>query len=439
MAPARPALALFTLFAGLVAAPRPALAGAAPAPAASLIASPEEGWPQFRGPRRDGISDERGLLPEWPADGPPLVATLTGLGKGFSSPVITGGRIFLTGDFGAETRILAFDLTGRPLWSAVNGAAWLNQYQGARGTVAVRGGRLYHQNAHGRVVCLDAATGRELWAVDLLQRFKGENITWGLSDCLLVDDRLVYTSPGGREASLVALDRETGAVRWQSPPQFLAESPDTPEGAGYAAPILVRFGERRLLVGNTQRHLYCVDADTGEVQWRRERKTPYSVIAMMPVLVGDAIFAPAPMSGAAGLHRLVPPATPAGKVGVTDVWSAQLDTCQGGVVHAGGRLFGSHYPKGRGWTALDARTGETLYNAPEFAKGSLLHADDRLYVLTEDGWALLVDPAAPAFALQGRFRFVTAKDRDAWAHPVIWDGQLFLRYHNTMEIRRIRK
>jgi hypothetical protein len=114
MAPARPALALFTLFAGLVAAPRPALAGAAPAPAATLIASPEEGWPQFRGPRRDGISDERGLLPEWPADGPPLVATLTGLGKGFSSPVITGGRIFLTGDFGAETRILAFDLTGQP-------------------------------------------------------------------------------------------------------------------------------------------------------------------------------------------------------------------------------------------------------------------------------------------------------------------------------------
>ena len=141
MVPARPALALFALLAGLVVPARPALAGAAPAPAAALIPSAEEGWPQFRGPRRDGISDERGLLPEWPAEGPPLVATVTGLGKGFSSPVITGGRIFLTGDFGAETRILAFDLTGRPLWSAVNGAAWLNQYQGARGTVAVRGGR----------------------------------------------------------------------------------------------------------------------------------------------------------------------------------------------------------------------------------------------------------------------------------------------------------
>ncbi|MBM3865451.1 MAG: hypothetical protein FJ381_06080, partial [Verrucomicrobia bacterium] len=162
MAPARSALAQAALLAGLLTLPPPARAGAAPAPAATLIASPEEGWPQFRGPRRDGISDERGLLPEWPAGGPPLVATVTGLGKGFSSPVISGGRMFLTGDFGAESRILAFDLTGRPLWSVANGGSWLNQYQGARGTVAIRGGRLYHQNAHGRVVCLEAATGREL-------------------------------------------------------------------------------------------------------------------------------------------------------------------------------------------------------------------------------------------------------------------------------------
>lgn len=428
-----PLSVLALLCAGAVRAP-----AASSAPVASLIASPEPGWPQFRGPRRDGVSDERGLLPEWPADGPPVLATVSGLGKGFSSPVITGGRIFLTGDFGAEVRVLAFDLAGRPLWSAVNGEAWLNQYQGARGSVAVRHGAVYHQNAHGRLVCLDAATGRERWSVNLLETFRGENLTWGLSDCLLVDDRFVYAAPGGREALLVALDAATGEVRWRSAPRFLAEKPDTPESAGYAAPILVRFGDRRLLLGSTQRHLYCVDADTGRPQWTRERKTPYSVIAMMPVLVGDAVFSTAPMSGPGRLHRLVAPPGPGEPVGVEDGWSAVLDTCQGGVVHAGGRLFGSHYGRGRGWSALDARTGETLYEAPEFAKGSLLHADGRLYVLTEDGWALLVDPESPRFEVKGRFRFVTARDRDAWAHPVVLDGRLYLRYHDRMEIRDVR-
>ena len=126
---------------------------------AELVASAEPGWPQFRGPRRDGVSDERGLLGAWPEGGLRLLWKAEGLGKGFSSPVIAGGRLFITGDFGEEVRVLAFDLEGKPLWSARNGDAWLNQYQGARASVAARAGRVYHQNAHGRVVCLDRHWG----------------------------------------------------------------------------------------------------------------------------------------------------------------------------------------------------------------------------------------------------------------------------------------
>ncbi|MBM3855298.1 MAG: hypothetical protein FJ399_19440, partial [Verrucomicrobia bacterium] len=136
--------------------------------APELIASPEAGWPQFRGPRRDGISDERGLLPSWPEGGPRRIWSAAGLGRGFSSPTIAGGRLFITGEFGEELRVLALDLDGRLLWRARNGSAWLNQYPGARAAVTVVAGRLYHENAHGRVACLEAATGRELWAVDLL-------------------------------------------------------------------------------------------------------------------------------------------------------------------------------------------------------------------------------------------------------------------------------
>jgi outer membrane protein assembly factor BamB len=150
---------------------------------ASLIASPETGWPQFRGPRRDGISDDRGLLQSWPEGGPKLLWSARGAGRGFSSPIIADGRVYVTGDFGEEMRILAYDLRGKLLWQTRNGDAWLNQYQGARASVTFSGGQVYHQNAHGRVVCLEAASGREVWRVDVLARFRAENITWGLSEC----------------------------------------------------------------------------------------------------------------------------------------------------------------------------------------------------------------------------------------------------------------
>ena len=405
---------------------------------ATLIASAEPGWPQFRGPRRDGISDERGLLQAWPAGGPRLLWSAAGLGRGFSSPVIAGGRLFLTGDFGDECRVLALDLQGRLLWSAANGASWLNQYPGARASVACRAGRIYHENAHGRVACFDAVDGKELWSVELLARFGGENITWGLADCLLVDEHTVFAAPGGRDALLVALDKETGAVRWRSEPLFDAEEKGVPETASYVSPILVRFAGHRLLLGCSRRHLYCADADTGKIQWTRRRATAYSVLAMMPVLVGDAVFMSAPHGPPGRLYRLVAPVRPDWAVGVEDLWTTKLDSCQGGVVQVEGRLFGAYYPARQGWVALDGATGQVLFEAPELVKGAAMYADNRLYALGEDGWMLLLQPAATRFEVMGRFKVPHLRGRDAWAHPVILDGRLYLRYHDALYCHDVR-
>ena len=357
-------------------------------------------------------------------------------GRGFSSTIIGGGRLYVTGDFDAEMRILAYDLAGKPLWSARNGDAWLNQYQGARTSVTYRDGRLYHENAHGRIVCLDAATGRELWAVDLAQRFGAENITWGFSECLLVDDQAVYATAGGREAMLVALDPRTGELRWKIPQA--GPAPEQRESATYAAPILVTFAGRRLVIGCTQRQLYCADADTGVLQWTRPRATRYSVLAVSPVLVGDAVFMTAPIGPPGQLHRLVAPRGIGEPVGVEDGWTTALDTCQGGVVYRDGRLYGSTYPRRGSWQALDARTGALLYESTEFLKGTTMWADGRLYTLAEDGWMALLEPTEKEFAVRGRFRLAVARDRDAWAHPVIHDGRLYLRHHDTVSCYDVR-
>jgi hypothetical protein len=153
---------------------------------------------------------------------------------------------------------------------------------------------------------------------------------------------------------------------------------------------------------------------------------------MSPVLVGDAVFMTAPFGPPGALHRLVAPQQPAGRVGVEDVWTTELDTAQGGVVHVGGRLYGSYYPRGRGWAALDAATGAVLYRAADIIKGAPLYADHRLYTLSEDGWMLLLNPTETEFEVKGRFRLATGRDRDAWVHPVIFDGRMYLRYHDTV-------
>jgi outer membrane protein assembly factor BamB len=400
--------------------------------AAELIASTESPWPQFRGPRRDGVSDERGLLQAWPEGGPKLLWSAKGAGRGFSSPIFGGDRFFVTGDFDGDLHVLAFDLHGKPVWRAKNGAGWLNQYPGARASVTFSNGRVYQESAHGRLACFDAVAGKEIWSVDLLARYGGENITWGLSECVVVDERAVYACAGGRDALMVAFDKMTGAELWRSAPLFHGDDSKTVDNAGYAAPILVRFAGRRLLIGASQRHLFCVDADTGKLQWARARPTSYSVLAMTPVLIGDGVFMTAPFGPPGALHRLVAPATKDAVVGVEDTWTTSLDAAQNGVVYADGKLFGSFYPRRGGWAALDATNGETLAEAPDIVKGCAVYADGRLYALCEDGTMLLLSIAGKEFVTHGKFKLTTGRDRDAWAHPVIVERKLYLRYHDTV-------
>lgn len=404
-------------------------------PRARIVASKEHGWPQFRGPTRDGISTERNLRQTWPTNGPSLLWSAKNFGRGFSSPIIANDRLYFTGDVGNDLKIFAVDLTGQPVWTVTNGMAWNRDYPGARSSVTFSEGRLYHQNAHGRLVCLDANTGQEQWAVNLLEEFGGDNITWGLSECVLVDDRAVYVTPGGRKALVAALDKKSGKVIWTTDSWPSSLDASKPDAASYASPILVKFGERRLLVGCSSRNLYCIDAASGKMQFTRPMPTSYSVLAAMPALVGDSIFMTAPHGKGGVLYRLTAGET----IGAEELWRSPLDTCQGGVILHEGKLIGSFYPGRKGWAAIDIKNGEILYQQPDFIKGAAVFADNRLYVLSEDGWMRLLEPSVSQFNVHGQFQLVKATGNDAWAHPVIWNGRLYLRYHETLYCYDIRQ
>ena len=416
----------------------PSLSAASP----QLVASPEPGWPQWRGPRRDAISTETGLLKTWPSGGPKLLWKTNGLGRGYASPIITGGRMFVAGDAGDHCIIFSLDTAGRHVWQATNGASWKGPYIGARASCAYRDGRLYHLNAQGRAACWEAASGKELWSVNVKERFGGKINTWGYSECLLVDDGRVIVTPGGTNALMVALDAKTGATVWTTPPlllgpsenparQQVAEPAGEADSASYASPILFTLEGRPQLVNCSMRHVFGVDARTGALLWTRPLQTRYLVIASTPVLVQDAVFATAPDTEQATLYRFQ---NTAAGLSVTNLWTTKLDTCSGGLISIGDSIFGAWYRQhgGRGFGCLDSRTGEVKYFTKDLAKGSLLYADGLLYCLSDEGEMALLKPTPTGFEFAGRFQFVKEPNKDVWAHPVILDHKLYLRWQDTL-------
>jgi outer membrane protein assembly factor BamB len=392
-----------------------------------LIASPEPDWPQWRGPRRDGISDEKGLLQSWPDGGPKLVWKIDGMGKGWSSPIIVGKRIYITGDVGDDLVIFALDLSGKVQWKVKNGRAWKGPYAGARACCVFSEGRLYNMNAYGRVACLDAESGQELWAVNILDRFDGRNITWALSECLLVDGRNLIVTPGGKKALMAALDKQTSRTIW-------ATEPLGDDCTSHCSPILFRYAGRRLISSCSSAHGFGVDADTGKLLWTVPLRNPDGVNVSTPVYGSGCVYYVTPYAELGRAYRLVAN----GQSFIAEhLWTCPLDTVTGGAVLVGSAtgnstLFAAGYRDSKWWFGIDWQTGRTKYELKDFTTGSAIYADGRLYCLDEQGKVGLLKPDPDGLHVVGRFALVDKKVHDAWTHPVLLDGRLYLRYHDTL-------
>ena len=387
-----------------------------------LIASQEPDWPQWRGPRRDGISNEKGLLPNWPEGRPKLLWKTGGLGTGWSSPIIVGERLYITGDIGNDLVIFALDLDGTVQWRAKNGRAWKGPYPGARACCAFSQGRLYNMNSRGRVACLDAATGRELWAVDILERFEGKNITWALSECLLVDGEHLIVTPGGRKALMAALDKRTRETIWTTAPLGDDET-------SHCSPILFRHAGRRLITNCSSAHGFGVDADTGELLWTVPLSNPFGTNVSTPICGDGRVFYVTPYAEMGRAYHL---RADGRDIIAEHLWTCPLDTVTGCGVLVDGTLFAAGYKTSKWWFGVDWQTGKTKYEFKDLTTGAAIYADGRLYCLDESGTAALLKPGPGGLEMMGRFRLVSERIHDAWAHPVLLNGRLYLRYHDTL-------
>ena len=234
---------------------------------------------------------------------------------------------------------------------------------------------------------------------------------------------------------MAALDKRDGKTIWSTKPVVSDSPPHDIDAATYASPSLIEVDGLRLIVGCSSRHTFGVDAESGRLLWKRPIPTRFQVIGITPALCGVGVFVTAPDSPGGKLYRLL---VNGSDMRVEEAWTADLDTCHGGVLFLDGLLFGSWYRHYNGWGAVDIRTGETLYRTRELAMGSAIHADGRFYCLSQEGVMALVEADRKGLRIVSRFELAKARRKDAWTHPVILEGRLYLRYHERLQCHDIR-
>ncbi len=394
------------------------------------ISAEAPGWPRFHGPNGDNHSPATGLLKKWPDEGAKLIWTAKGIGHGFAGVTIADGRIYTAGEFNDDTLITALDLDGHVQWQAENGQGRATASPaGARCTPTIDGDRLYHENAGGQLVCLEAKTGNRLWSLSLGTEFQGKGGGYDQSESPLIDGDRVICCPGGATA-MVALDKNTGKTVWRSP--------SVGEPAGYTSPILVCYRGLRMILAVSQFQLIGVNADTGELLWqfKHYKSGPYCICAM-PVYHDGQVFLTAGYGKGSVLLQIK---VEGRNASVEPAWqSTDLDNRQGGVILLDGYLYGvADRNSNAKWICLDWKTGKTMYAERGLGQGSLTYADGMLYVLSERGKVGMVRATPTSHDVTSTFEIPQGGDGPVWAHPVVCGGRLYVRHGDFLYVYNLR-
>jgi outer membrane protein assembly factor BamB len=397
------------------------------------LKSHADDWPQWRGPRRDGISTETGLLPQWPEDGPKLlwdskkVNGGLGVGRGYSSVAVAKGRIFTLGDRKKDGFVFALDeVTGKQLWATRIAPG---QGDGPRCTPTVDGDRVYALSRQGELVCLGVERGEVRWRKNFKDDFGGRMMSdWDYSESPLIDgDRLICT-PGGDEATLVALDKYTGETVWQA-------AVPKGGGAGYASIVVAEVGGIRQYMTLLGSGLVSVGAKDGKLLWRYAKVANGTANIPTALVRGDLVFCSTGYNRGAALLRLVPVN---GGVEAKEIYFLKGNVLQnhhGGMVLLGEHVYGGHGHNAGAPFCLGLKTG-SFACGPEEQPGdgsaAVVYADGHLYLRYQDGVMALVEATPQAYRLKSQFNLPAHLGTPGWAHPVVANGRLYIRGNDVL-------
>lgn len=399
--------------------------------AGNLGAVQAEDWPTFRGSDRTAVSGEENLIQKWSADGPKLVWTAKGAGRGYASPAVAAGRIYTLGD-GLSTAsdgdeyLTCFDeKTGKQLWMQKTGPAWNSgreSWQGSRSTPTVDGALVYVITPYGKLVCSKVEDGAIVWQVD----FKGDlggkkKDSWGYSESPLVDGNLLICTPGGPESTVVALDKTTGEMVWNC-------KRDGDVGAGHSSVVISNVGGQKVYVQNTGGGPMGIATD-GKLLWSYDMNPPTAFIPT-PIIKDDLVFAVGGYNLGGALLRQVPGA--GGGVSVKEIYGPIKDLANkhGGVILIGDYLYAGNEDRNTVYCA-DLMSGEIQWRERGAGSGStsVIAGDGKLYIRFQNGTMTLADINSETYQEVSTFTTPGSGDNNkpSWAHPVIANGKLLLR------------
>jgi outer membrane protein assembly factor BamB len=400
-----------------------AVAGAMLVSVAVLHAASD--WPQWQGPDRTRVSNETGLLKEWPASGPPVAWTTTALGAGYGSMAVAGKHVFVQSTRGRDSVVIALNRAdGKEVWAKALGASETNNRgPGPRGTPTVDGDRLYVLTESGDLACLKI-DGTGVWQRNILRDFGGSQLRWLISESPLVDGAHVIVSPGGPGAGMVKLDKMTGKTFWTAK--------DLSDPAGYSSVIAADVQGVRTYMTFTAAAGVGVRASDGKLMFRYPNAANDVANIATPIFSNNKVFFTSAYGTGGGLLDLT---AQNGEVSAKEVYfTRDMKNHHGGVVLVDGYLYGFNDAI---LTCLEFATGKMMWRDRSVGKGSVTYADGSLYIQSENNVFGLADATPSGYREKGRFN-IPDKGLPSWAHPVVSDGRLYVRNQDTLLVYDIK-
>ncbi|MDR2928761.1 MAG: PQQ-like beta-propeller repeat protein [Cytophagaceae bacterium] len=389
-------------------------------------------WSQWRGANRSGVSTETGLNLDWSNKKPPLSWTFKQAGAGYSSPAIVGTTLYCQGAVNEKGFAFALDTkTGNLKWKQELGKENVPDREHCpRGSVTVDGDRLYLIRGIGQLHCLSAKDGNVLWQKDFTKDFNGKYMSrWGYSESPLVDGNLVICTPGGGDGTMIALDKNSGALVWRTK--------ELKDEAGYSSPIVADVDGIRHYIQQTANGVVGVSPKDGKVLWKVNISGYKTAVIPTPIYSNHTVFVTAGYGAGCTCIRLSRNGD--GIKTETVYANRNLTNQHGGVVLMNGHLYG--HSDNAGWVCQNFATGEKVWgqrNRDGAIRGSVLGVDGHLILLDERTGTIAIAEASPkGWKEVGRMDFpertkMQTTDNMVWAHPVIAGGKLYLRDHDML-------
>ena len=373
---------------------------------------------KWRGENSSGVYTVDKLLSQWPTEGPQILWSFDKLGQGFTSPAFANNNIYITGMVEGQAVLFVIDQNGKELQQFKFGKEFDTSFPGTRSTPTIVGDLAYLLTGNGKLTCLDLNTGKPVWEKDFTVQMDGTNITWGFTESLLVEDNIIFCTPGGKNNNVMALNRMTGETIWSCP--------GVGELSAYCTPLLIKLPARELLVTHTAGHVLGIDATTGKLLWSTEHPNQWAVHPNTPIYSDGGLFVFSGYGQGGEKYKLSDDGS-----SVTKEWEIKsFDSRMGGVVLIDGYMYGSG-DNGRSWQCIDWKTGAQKYSSMEVTKGATIAANKKLIGYSEKGELFIADADPSGFKVISKTKVALGTEQH-WAHPVINKGILYVRHGNTL-------